>query len=245
MALAGAMVFTNRIDANTPPAGWTESPETDTFLWGKDDQLVAHNLPFEMTMIARSSSSGFRTETNFFVAYALWLQGWIAPSGLLSQNIVGYVKLPALVPCEPAEADGSPEELIASYEMFPDPEIVEMGGDFLRYFWPSSNTVVIEASYDLESWSDVVQMVGHGGTTTWNSAQSLDVFGSYFRIGLIAMRALSDNQALPLSDSRSTAYVFQRWTPEGMIVSGPGGDRLLPTEGKHSGFWCLPILLAP
>lgn len=242
MGVAGAMSFTNRIDATPPPEGWTASTDTVSFIWGKDDQLSPHGLPFELTMAARSSSSGFRTETNFFVGYLLWFKGWLSAPGILSGNVAGYVKLPALVPCEPSESDGSPTELVSSYEVFPDPAIVDLGRNYLNYFWPGSNTVVIEASEDLRSWSVLDQCVGQGGTSTWFAAESLPLLGRYFRVGLVAMRDITtapDLLSAP-SDPANDA-VFHRLTADGLIVTGPRGPILLPTGEGNSGHWCLPV----
>ncbi|OQA28805.1 MAG: hypothetical protein BWY59_00664 [Verrucomicrobia bacterium ADurb.Bin345] len=239
--IAGTAAFTNRIDANTPPEGWTESPDTSSFFWGKDNQFEEHALPLELTMMARSSSSGYRTQTNYFVMFVLWMHDWLPIPGILSANIAGYVRLPALVPCEPAESDGSPTELFSGYEIFPDPEVVESGPDFLSYFWPNTNTVVIEASYDLQSWSNVAQMVGHGGTSTWVAAQPLDELGSFFRVGLVAMRALSGISSSQDPIPPAAPGVFNRLAPEGLFVSGPDGKTtLLPAGEADKGLWMLP-----
>jgi len=242
MMFAGAPIFTNKIDSNTAPEGWTESTNTDSFVWDKNDQTEPHILPLEFTMLGRSASSGFRTETNFWVGFLLWINGWLQ-SPLLSQDIAGYVRLPALFPCEPNESDGSPTELFSAYEIFPDPEVIELGSDHLSYFWPSSNTVLIEASHDFQVWSNVAQVVGYGGTTTWSSAQSMDTFGSYFRVGLVAMKALTNTTTSPVQSSSDPIAVFHRLTPEGLIVSGPNGTHLLPAGDSDSKLWYLPIRL--
>lgn len=245
MGLAGAQYFTNRIDNNTPPVGWTQDATTNKFIWNKNDQTEAHPLPYEFTMMARSSSMGFRTEANFYIAFQLWINGWLQ-SPILSQNIAGYVRLPALVPCDPSESDGSPTELFSSSELFPDPQVVRMDGYSLSYSWPNSNTVIIEASRDLQSWSNIVQTVGYGGTTTWHSAQEMDAFGSCFRVGLVAMRALTNNVAsLHYLRQASPISTFKRFTPEGLLVSRTDGDLLIPAGQTNCNIWYLPVTQPP
>ena len=244
MAFAGAEAFPNRIDGNLPPAGWTDNAETNAFFWNKDDQTETDGLPLEFTMRMRSSSSGFRTQTNFMVGFLLWFHGGLQ-SPLLSENVAGFARVPALVPCDPLESDGSPTELLSGFEFLPDPQVVELGADFLRYSWPSTNTVVIEASRDLQSWSNLAQTVGHGGTTTWFAAQAMDSYGGFFRVGLVAMHALTGDKASPAARSPASAAMFNRLTPKGLIASGPHGPTLIPASPTDVGYWHLPVSLSP
>lgn len=222
-----------------------QDANNDTFIWEKNDQTQPHALPYEFTMMARSTSSGYRTETNFSIAFLLWINGWLQ-SPLLSRNIAGYVRLPALVPCAPSESDGTPPELFSSYEFFPDPQVVGMNEHSLSYSWPNTNTVVIEASHDMQSWSNIAQTVGYGGTTTWHSAQSINEFGNCFRVGLVAMRALTNNVASLHSPSQASSIpAFKRFTPRGLIVSLPDGDTLIPVGQNNCKIWYLPVALPP
>lgn len=242
MAVAGTQAFPGRIDNSPPPEGWNESAAATEYFWNKDNQVEPHELPLEFTLMLRSSSSGFRTETNFMIGFLLWFhEGLCSPS--LSENVAGFVRLPALTPCDPLLSDGSPPELSSGFEYLPDPKIVELGPDFLRYSWPTTNTVVIEASPDLQSWSNLVRTVGHGGTTTWSAAQSMDTLGRYFRVGLMATEILPDPAASPAPRSSAAFPVFNRLTPRGLIADGPGGPRLIPAEPTAGPCWQLPVAL--
>ena len=243
MAFAGTYPFSGRIDSTLPPEGWTAGTNSEELSWTKNNQTEPHALPFEFTMVGRSSSSGFRTETNTFrIGFLLWLyDGFQSP--LVSENIAGYATLPVLVPCDPYESDGSPLEIFSGYEFLPDPQVVELGSDFLRYSWPNTNTVVIEASHDLHSWSNLAQTVGHGGTTTWSAVQSLGTFGRYFRVGLVATRALPEKAIVPATPPLTSVGIFNRLTPEGLIVSGPNGTTLIPAGQADHGLWHLPVSL--
>ena len=243
MIFANANSFSDRIDYNMPPNGWSADTNGTTLNWTKNDQLEPHALPIEFTMVGRSSLSGFRTETRALtIGFLLWLHdGFHSP--LISENIAGYVMLPALVPCAPNESDGSPLEMFSGYEALPDPQVVELGPNFLRYCWPNTNTVVIEASHDLQSWSNLAQTIGYGGTTTWSTAQSMDTFGRYFRVGLVAMRALPEKAIIPATHTPTSVGIFNRLTPQGLIVSGPNGTHLIPAGQADHELWYLPVPL--
>ena len=243
MAFANANPFSSRIDFNMPPEGWSADTNGNTLNWTKNDQQEPHALPLEFTMVGRSSLSGFRTETNSFtIGFLLWVHDGLQYP-LVSDNFAGYAQLPALVPCDPSESDGSPLEMASGCEFLPDPKVVELGSDFLRYSWPNTNTVVIEASHDLQTWSNLAQTIGYGGTTTWTTAQSLGTFGRYFRVGLVSTRALPEKAIVPATPPPTSVGIFKRITPKGLIVSGPNGTNLIPAGQADHGLWYLPVSL--
>ena len=176
------------------------------------------------------------------MGFLLWLHDGLQ-SPLFAENIAGYAMLPALVPCDPDESDGSPLTMFSGYEAFPDPQVVELGSDFLRYSWPNTNTVVIKASHDLQSWSNLAHTIGYGGTTTWSAAQSMDTLGRYFRVGLVATRALPENTIVPATHAPTSVGIFNRLTPTGLIVSGPNGTHLIPAGQADHELWYLPVAL--
>lgn len=236
---AAVIFFQDYVDGNSAPAGWSDG-SADSFLhWSKDDQQQSHGFPLEFTILGRSSSSGFRTETNgFIVGFIAWPQTWFQ-SPLVSQNIAGFVKLPVLVPCDLEESDGSPVELYAFNDVIPDPRICEMGSDYLKYEWGAANVMDVEASYDLVKWNWVGRIQSEVGITTWHSSQPLDELGTFFSV------RLSDKSSSAKSSmaQKPSAGSFVRLLPEGVLVAGPDGTSSLVPVGAGDGLWCVPVTL--
>ena len=101
---------------------------------------------------------------------------------------------PCLVPCAPEEAgDGSAADLVFRLQLVPDLKIDELiltNSDVygLKFSWITSSTVELQSSHDLTNWKSVARFFGDPPQTTWTTNSSLNAFGEFFRLRLIADR---------------------------------------------------------
>lgn len=189
LAGGGTGSFTNRTEIGPVPEGW-EFGFTDphSVFWGNTNYFVLEPLPSEKVLLARSSNTTFRLDSHFYVTYSLWPSSWMH-SPYLSGNIVGYVRLPCLVPCPADKADGSPTNYLTSFEMFPDVQISGISPYTISYDWDADCTVLIQSTTNImASWTNVAYAYGCKGTATWTSSVPLFTYGSSFRVGLVSVR---------------------------------------------------------
>lgn len=180
--------FTNRNELGSVPADWTFYAEDDhTVSWSYNGTEATQAVPCTQSFYARSTEQHFKTVTNFYLFYLLWPQHWLH-SPYLTDNMAGFVKLPALVPCPPPEEDGSPSNLVASFEMLPDVTVEDITPLSISYSWGPQYTVLISASTNLVNWTNVTYALGYEGITTWTSPVPLTAYGSAFRVGLVSAR---------------------------------------------------------
>ena len=184
----GTVSFTNRTDTGPVPEGWEfASADQQSAFWGYTNVSVLQPMPCEQVFLARSSETAFKLGSQFYVSYSIWPASWLH-SPYFFGNIVGYVRLPCLVPCPPAEADGSPTNYLTSFEMFPDVRISGLSPFTISYDWENDCTVLIQASQKLAAWTNVAYAFGSSGTATWTSSVPLSTYGSCFRVGLVSLR---------------------------------------------------------
>ena len=106
------------------------------------------------------------------------------------------------MPCAPAEADGSLPTLVSRQEFVPDikiDELIRTNQDIhgLTFSWSEPSTVEFQGSHNLS------RFFGDPPQTTWTTNVSLNSFGKFFRLSLIANRHLTNSQAFGAIVSKS------------------------------------------
>ena len=136
-------------------------------------------------------------------------------------EVTGFWNADVLVPCAPGDADGSSTNLLAvgPFEGLADIRIVELlrQGDSVmgvRYDYAETNTVRLEASRDMLSWTNVAYIYGGRPSTSWTNNTPLNSYGNYFRLRLVA-----EGHA-PSVPPLSAAAVFNAASPDASDSSG-------------------------
>jgi hypothetical protein len=191
--------FTNQIDQSATSPNWTNTGVGTGFgsaysSWGFNQGYPAR--PYDVTFLVRSSETSYRLATNNWDGAVVLLSLWLAdfnplPGGIFSQNIVGYANMPCLVPCRPEDADGSPASFSYVLKLLPDVNISQLiqsdgvvqGVDFL---WGYESTFLLQASTDLNTWTNVAYVWSYPPETLWITNRSLNDFGQFFRVSLVA-----------------------------------------------------------
>lgn len=185
--------FLHPVEAGpTPPhctnvmSGWTNNSLEFAY-----DQTFPQVRPYEKVFLVRSAERHFKREFSALFTVSLEIYENLLYGNVVSANIVGYATMTNLVPCIAEEADGSPTNFVSRLELIPDVKITGLimsneAVHGLSYAWDNHATMRLEASPDLEHWTNVAYIYGTPPTTTWTTNQSLNRFGNYFRVGLIA-----------------------------------------------------------
>lgn len=180
--------FTNYV-SNTVPPHWTN------FFFGGQwngilfDETAPQPRINEISFTVCSSLTSFRKDTNgFFFNLQLTLADCFEFRDLGAGRI-----FPCLVPCAPEEADGSAPDLVFRQELIPDLKIDELiltNRDVygLKFSWATTSTVELQGSHDFINWTPVARFFGDAPQTTWTTNSSLNAFGEFFRLRLIADR---------------------------------------------------------
>src|SRR6266498_3593949 len=107
--------FTNYVLSIAPPH-WTNYFSKEEW-WGiAHDQSGPQPRLNEINFSVRSSLTHFKQQPHGFETFF----AVILADCFRSTYIAGYVNLPCLIPCAPGEADGSPPQLVARFELIPD-----------------------------------------------------------------------------------------------------------------------------
>ncbi|HSY19720.1 MAG TPA: hypothetical protein VK815_15360 [Candidatus Acidoferrales bacterium] len=190
--------FTNQIDQSTTSSTWSNSGPDSTYSYSSwESSQGSSTRPYDAVFLMRSSETSYRLGTNVFdsaiVAFSLLLADY-TPSfdgGVYSQNIVGFARMPCLIPCRPEDADGSPASFSYALKLLPDVNITSLiqsngvvqGVDFL---WDYESTFLLQASTDFNSWTNIAYIWSYPPETLWTTNRSLDDFGQFFQISLVA-----------------------------------------------------------
>jgi hypothetical protein len=183
----GPTSFTNLTETGPVPVDWMfMPPDQPIAMWGYTNTLAAQTFPYEKVFWVRSSQRDVKQSAGFLIVMSLRQPSWMHPP--YSGDVAAFIRLPCLVPCPPAEADGSPTNLLTSYEPFPDVHISGLSPSTISYEWAADCTVLIQDSSTLTAWTNVAYAFGCLGTTTWTSSVSFSASMSFFRVGLVSMR---------------------------------------------------------
>lgn len=186
------IAFPGRSEYGADPADWSsDASSPDKALWNFGGQQP-QSRPHERVFRVRSSHTAFRTvETALRVTYVAAPQTELL--GEASPASSGVLRLRVLVPCAPAEADGSATLQSAAASLREDLRItsLQISGSALSglsFQWPFDSTVRLESSSDLKTWTPLTTLAGDAGETSWSAEQPLQDVGTFFRLVLLANR---------------------------------------------------------
>lgn len=186
--------FTNQIGqiGDSTNWGYTGAYQMES-LWGFTNGIPAR--PYSVTSLIQSSETSWRMATNFdgaVVLLSLYFADF-APyeGGDVSRNVVGYCNMPCLVPCDPADADGSPTNFTYVLKLLPDVNINDLiitngqvyGVDF---DWDYESTFVLQGTSNFVDWTNITYVWSYPPETTWTTNVSLGNYGQFFRLELVA-----------------------------------------------------------
>ena len=185
--------FTNQIDQIDGANGWSYQ---GTNGWEFTNGYPAR--PYSETFLARSSKTSYRlglgtNEDGAIVLMSLFLAE-IYPGvaeGIVSGNLVGYANVPCLVPCDPADADGSPTNFVYTLKMLTDVtinQLIQTNGNVygVDFMWNAESTFLLQGSSDLNTWTNIAYLWSYPPETLWATNVSLNDYGQFFRIALVA-----------------------------------------------------------
>lgn len=182
--------FTNRQAFVITPTDWMPlTSELNQAIWNFDTNAL-QSRPYTATFQVQSTSTTFRTlDAAAFVSYQA------TPAGaLLTTNfpaLAGFGVVKALVPCDPAQADGSASTLEDCFAVRDDLRITGLttiSGEAtaLSFWWDSDSTVQVQSSPDLSIWTVQTNLLGNAGTNRWTLPSPLSATSRYFRLRLLA-----------------------------------------------------------
>lgn len=185
--------FTNQIDQVDGTNGWSYQ---ETNGWEFTNGYPAR--PYSETFLIRSSATSYRLGLATNVDGAIVLMSLVLTEmypgiaeGFISGNIVGYAMMPCLVPCDAAEADGSPTNFTYVLKLLPDVSInqlIQTNGNIygVDFTWDSDSTFLLQGSTDLNNWTNTAYIWSYPTETVWTTNTPLNDYGQFFRVSLIA-----------------------------------------------------------
>jgi hypothetical protein len=185
--------FEDRVEYGPVPSDWVVNTNvTDATGWqiAGDPPLGSQVRPYTRTFLVRSGHRSYKQQFGALVVMSLGIVGGYHGYAT-SINIVGYVNTTALVPSsEPAD---SSTNLLSTIQVInlPDVEILNLARDptgthGLTFSYGESSTLRLEGAFDLTRWTNIAYIYGDAGVTSWTTNVSLDPFGTYFRLALVA-----------------------------------------------------------
>jgi hypothetical protein len=187
------IIFTNQIDQTDGTAGWSYQGTNE---WEFTNGYPAR--PYSETFLIRSSETSWRLATNVFdgalVLFSLFptdFNPMAVESGVISGNIVGNGWLPCLVPCDTADADGSPTNFLYVLKLLPDVtinQLIQTNGNIygVDFTWDSDSTFLIQGSTNLNNWTNIGYIWSYPPETVWTTNTPLNNYGQFFRVELVA-----------------------------------------------------------
>lgn len=195
--------FSNEIDQQGGSDGWSNTgSDSAGSSWAFTNSIPAR--PYVETFAIRSSETSYRlggitNAQGATVLLSLMLSECypVAAGGSYSENILGFANLPCLVPCEPAEADGSPTNFVYDLKLLPDVQINQLiqnnGGIYgVDFTWDYAATFVLQGSADLNHWTNLAYLWSQPSETVWTTNQPLNAAGSFFRLEEVAGYVTTD-----------------------------------------------------
>jgi len=193
--------FPGEIGSSTTSTNWSETDSEDAgSTWSFTNSTWSFTngypvRPYQETFLVQSSDTTYKLGTNIPNSAVVILSLFpvdFNPMGNdgLSQNIVGYATLPCLVPCSPDEADNSPTNFVFILKLLPDVginQLIQTNGNIygIDFTWGYDSTFVLQASADLNNWTNVAYIWSYPPETIWTTNTPLNNFGNFFRISLV------------------------------------------------------------
>lgn len=197
-----AINITNGVDIElgTMPTNWNATPNL-TASWSFTG-TNAQTRPNEQIFLMHSSATNYMLGTNATSIVSL-VTSDIYPPGVVSGNTVGYINVPCLLPCPPQLADHSPTNHLETIVLIDDPVIKKLlvgpSTYGIVFDWVGDSTEVLQASRDLNNWTNITYLFGTNGETVWTTNQHLLDHGQYFRLLLAA--GFQTTNVAPLSEA--------------------------------------------
>ena len=178
------------VERGPNPVGWTNNPAEG--FWGYTVASPgARTLPYGASFLVRSGETHFKRGGIATLTMAISTIGGyhgMPPSGVLA----AFWPAPVLVPCPASEADGSSTNLLVTCDLLTLPDIRITGlqntGETIHgvsYEFSAENTVRLEGSRDMVTWTNIAYIHGISNVTTWTTNRALNDFGNFFRLRLI------------------------------------------------------------
>lgn len=193
--------FTNFVEC-TPPEHWTNyfsQYDSDPNAWAgiMFDDSVTQPRTNEIIFAPRSSSSDFKLK-QYGMTLIVYFQLAAEYDGF--NGLGGYVTLDCLTPCSPEESDGSPSQLTSYREAVKDIKIdalvrTNQAVHGITFSWNQPSTVELEGSHNLKDWNYIARFFGNAPQTTWTTNLSLNSYGRFFRLALVANKHLTNDIA--------------------------------------------------
>jgi len=188
--------FTNALAEGPLPTGWVDEEGGAGAEWTATTNYPPR--PYTLTYLVQSSETSYRLDTGTNLEGAMILFSLVlaetypgAASGVISGNIVGYGWMPCLVPCSPAEADGSPTNYVFTLKLLPDiviNQLIQTNGTVygVDFSWDSAATFVLQGTSDLINWTNITYLWSYPPETVWTTNAPLNSYGQFFRVELVA-----------------------------------------------------------
>lgn len=235
--------FTNEIDHGSADTNWINST------WGASYSswtfgAGSPSRPYTETCLVRSSKTAYRLGTTAghraTVAFILTYSEMNPLADDVSGNIGGYASMPCLIPCDPAEADGSPATVNYALKLVPDVDIhqlIQTNGNIygVEFDWDYQSTFVLQGSADFKTWTNIAYLWSSPPETLWTTNVALNRFGSFFRVALVAGDYATNLP--PLNSNLVLSPKVMAGTDAGapVIRCEPAGDKISVTVATQSG----------
>jgi hypothetical protein len=207
--------FTNQIDQMGDSTNWSYATGgREIPRWLFTNGVPAR--PYTTTFLARSSETAYRLgTTNSMDAAEFGLSVYESQyypgqggGGPVFSPAVGFVAVPCLIPCRPEDADGSPTNFVYDLKLLPDIQInqlIEENGVIygVEFTYAYESTFLLQGSPDLNNWTNIAYIWSYPQVTDWFADETLNSYGQYFRLALVA--GIHTTNLPPLSAALSLA----------------------------------------
>jgi hypothetical protein len=161
------------------------------------DDSVMQPRTNEIIFAPRSSSGDFKLQ-QYGLTLIVYFQFAAEYDGF--NGLGGYVTLDCLSPCSPEQSDGSPSKLTSYREVIRDIKIdalvrTNQAVHGITFSWNQPSTVELEGSHNLKDWNYIARFFGDAPQTTWTTNVSLNSYGQFFRLALVANKHLTNGIA--------------------------------------------------
>jgi len=242
------ITFTNQIDHSSGAPDWVNSAWGDNYSsWSFNPGYPAR--PYEETFLIRSSQTNYklaatnpRRATVLFSLYCTALN----PMAGTSQNIVGFARMPCLIPCPPEEADGSPTNFVYVLKLLPDVAInslIQSNGEIhgVDFSWDYDSTFLLQGTSDFNNWTNIAYIWSQSPETVWTTNLSLSDYGQFFRVALVAEGHMTNLPPLSAALTQASKTIAKAGnTAPGPSVTGcqADNDRMLVSIASQPGQTC-------
>jgi hypothetical protein len=186
--------FPNIVSVGGNPADWQNQTNSgasaDWWFTGTPPQA----RPYQRVFLVQSAYTNYCTSTNgaMLTAFVNPANYFVSGTNVETKFEAAYGTMGCLVPCQPAQADGSLAAIVSTFQLYPDIVIngfltISNNPCGLTYTWGSGNyTVLAQGSPDLQNWTNIAYALGSPPSSTWTSPVPLSAYGNFYRLQLVA-----------------------------------------------------------